>query len=543
MYIRFTSSKKSKNPTLQIVEGIRIGKKVKQKIIASLGVVKDEKDKRKLANLAENFIQKLQDRNFPLEKKISLSKLFHQKTIYDGFGQIVDQLMQLTGFGKIIKTVHAKQSFNVEEIVKLIIVQRLDLPSSKLRTCERQEEHGFYNIELQHIYRTMDAIETLKTDIQKQAYDSVCAYSPAPVDCLFFDVTTLYFESVHQDKIRDFGFSKDQKHNLVQIVLALIVDHQGIPLAYETFKGNVSETKTLIPVLVSLKERFLIENVIVVCDRGLASKTNVLALQKAHFNFVIATKLRSISKKEKLNDLSKYVLLPGQEKVPREEKVLYFTTSHPQYENTTLIITYSPLRAKKDKEERERLLEKLKDKLSGQNKKNIKKMISNNGYKKFTTVQEGSSVTLNEKAIEEDIAWDGFHGIAVSNTAHLTPTVVLSRYHDLWHVEEAFRVTKSSLRTRPIFHWMPHRIEAHVLLCFMTLFFERFLELLLRSNNTPLTPDRIRYALQGVHTAYFEEQGTNSLGQMPSSLTVDAQTIFKTLGISLDRSVKTSCCV
>jgi transposase len=134
---------------------------------------------------------------------------------------------------------------------------------------------------------------------------------------------------------KNFGFSKDQKYHTVQIVLALVVDSQGIPLAYETFKGNLAQTKTLIPVLEKLRKRFSINNVTVVCDRGLASKPNIEALKNNNFHFVIATKLKSISKKLKINDRSKYTPLPNQENIPDEDKVLIYKAPHPQYADTT----------------------------------------------------------------------------------------------------------------------------------------------------------------------------------------------------------------
>lgn len=544
MYIRLKTSKKAKYPTLQIVEGVREGKKVRQRTIAHLGVIKGQKDLQRLNILAEKLIQRLEKEGLEINPKIEINKMLHKKTTYDGFSLVTERLMEISGFSQVIQNAQGKKSYDMDSIVKLIISQRLDLPSSKLRTFERQEEHGFQGVELQHLYRTMDAIETLGPDIQKQAFVAVCSYSDIPVDCFFFDVTTLYFESIVQDELKNFGFSKDQKHHSVQIVLALVVNSQGIPIAYEVFEGNLSETKTLIPVLESLRNRFCIQNVTVVCDRGLASNANVQALKDSNFHFVIATKLRSISKKMNINDLSLYKLLPNQENVPEEEKILFRVMEHPQYENTTLIATYSPSRAEKDKKDRKRLIEKLTEKLShSSDKSSIKKVISNGGYKKYTNVKEGSLITLNEKAIEEDSAWDGFHGIAVSNSANLTVPQALSRYRDLWHVEEAFRVAKSTLKTRPIFHWKAHRIRGHVLLCFMTLFFERFLELLLRKNNVHLTPDKIRHALSGVHTMFFEDTNSKKEGRMESALSEEAEKIFTTLNISTKRLVSmTSCC-
>jgi transposase len=449
--------------------------------------------------------------------------------------------MDITGFNKTIQSAQGRHQFNLAEIVRLILVQRFDFPSSKLRTYERQEEHGFNGVNLQHIYRTMDVIKDLNEAIQTQAFENARKASGGVIDCFFFDVTTLYFESVEQDEIRDFGFSKDQKYHTVQIVLALVVDSQGIPLAYETFKGNLAETKTLIPVLENLRKRFSINNVTVVCDRGLASKSNVEALQNNNFHYVIASKLKSMSKKICINDLSKYAPLPGQEKVAEEDKVLFYTTPHPQYADTTLVATYSPNRAWKDKDDRERLLEKLKKKISSSDEASVKNVVSNSGYKKYIKVAEGSCVDLNEESIAKDAAWDGFHGIAVSNSSGLSAQQALSRYRDLWHVEEAFRVAKCTLKTRPIFHWSPHRIRAHVLLCFINLFLERFLELLLRQQNVHLTPDRIRYALTQVHTTVFVDP-TGKEGRMQSCLTEDANSIFKVLGISTERKTLVGSC-
>lgn len=501
MYVRLKSSKKSRNSTLQIVEGVREGKKVKQRVVASLGIVADQNNLKKLLKLAESLVRKIEEQGLPITPKVDLGKLFHTMTVYDGFGVVVNKLMELTGFTKIVREAQGKNQFDLEEVVKLILAQRLDLPSSKLRTYERQQEHGFGEIDLQHLYRAMDVIEPFSDKIQTQAFKAARSNANYPVDCFFFDVTTLYFESVKQDELKDFGFSKDQKHHSVQVVLALVVDREGIPLAYETFKGNLAETKTLVPVLEQLRSRFSVENVTVVCDRGLASETNVNALQVAKFHFVIATKLRSIAKKHNINDLSKYIPLPNQENIPEAERVLFRTLEHPQYKDTLLIATHSPSRAIKDKQDRERLLKKLQDKITDvPNEASIKKVISNSGYKKYTTIKTGSSVILNQAAIDADAAWDGFHGIAVSNSAKLTTTEALARYRDLWHVEETFRVAKSTLRTRPIFHWVPHRIRAHILLCFMTLFMERLLELLLCQKGTPLTPEKIRHALSKVHT-------------------------------------------
>lgn len=543
MFIRVKTSKKAKYPTMQIVEGVRDGKKVRQRTVAHLGVVKDKTDGKRLKALADGIMARLRKEGLDTSTPVDANNLKHQKTIRSGFRAVVDRLLVWAGVDQVLQQAQGKHRFNVQEVVHLLLAQRLFLPSSKLRTCERQEELGFRDIALHNIYRVMDVIAPLNEAIQQQAFKKASELSEGPVDCLFFDVTTLYFESVSKDDMKDFGFSKDQKHHSVQVVLALVVDYQGIPLAYEAFKGNTAETKTLIPVLENLKKRFSITNVVVVCDRGLASTTNVEALQASNMGFVIASKLRSMSKEFALNDLSKYEELPGQGQLAQEERIKVRVLPHPQYADTDLIITHSQARAQKDRSDRERLLEKLRDKMEGTKPEmSVKQVISNHGYKKFTTVEKGSKVSINKKAEEEDAKWDGFHGIAVSRNTQLSINQALSRYHDLWRIEETFRVAKTTLKTRPIFHWAPHRIKSHVLLCFITLLIERCLEVLLQKQGVILAPDRIRYAIDQVHTVYFTDPTTGVNGHFHSELTTEAQSIFRVLNLEVKDLASHMCC-
>jgi transposase len=539
------TSKKAKYPTIQIVEGFREGKKVKQRTVAHLGVVKSKKDLVRLKDLADKLIQRLEKEGLEIDPRVEVKKLRHKRTIYNGFNLVVEKLMSITGLDKIVELAQGKQRFNLLETTKLILARRFDCPCSKLRTYERQEDLGFSGIDLQHLYRSMDVIESVKEKIQQQAFEVAYQASEGRVECLFFDVTTLYFESTVQDDLRNFGFSKDQKQHLVQVVLALVINAQGLPIAYEVFRGNLAETKTLLPILKNLRNRFAIDDVTVVCDRGLASQQNVEALQQERFHFIIAAKLKALCKKLEINNLSNYQFLPGQETLPEEERIRFCIMDHPQYTDAKLIVTYSPSRAKKDQQDRKRLLEKLKSKLSDSlTELPVKKLISNSGYRKYTRAGKEAKLILDEKAIEEDEKWDGFHGLSVSKGTSLSIREALSRYHDLWHIEEAFRIAKCTLRTRPVFHWVSRRIKSHVLLCFINLFLERFLEYLLRKNAVELTPDRIRYALSQVHATIFEDESRKLEGKMESMLSQDAEKIFATLGISTERgtTLGTTCC-
>jgi transposase len=541
MYIRLKTSKKAKHPTVQIVEGYREGNKVKQKTIASLGVVKGPEDKRRLIQLAESLIRRLD--KFELSSaeltKVNIESLKHQETVYNGNRTIAERLLEIAGFSKIIENTQGRQSYSILDIVSLIVANRLHVPSSKHRIFERQNDYAYQEIKLQHLYRAMDKILPLKDELLKQAFD-VATDGSASIECMFFDVTTLYFESVKADSkddeegIRDFGWSKDCKFKEVQIVLALVVNKEGVPLAYEAFRGNTAETKTLIPVLKKLRQDFKINRVTIVCDRAMASETNVDAVRSEGFSFILACKLRKLSKKININDLSEFSEIPGQMHVEESERVLIRTLKHPTYENCHLVVSYCPKRARKDKRERERIIERLKTTLRGKGDESVKKLVSNSGYKRYINFKKGADFSLDEKKIREDEEWDGFHGVSVSDDAEVSFLDALSLYRGLWRVEEAFRVEKCAIKARPIFHWTPNRIRAHVLLCFLALYVERYLEWLLRQAGTPLTLDRIRYAMSQMHSIYFQDTVTGKKGIMESSISEDGKAIYKVLGLALE---------
>lgn len=538
MYVRLKTSKKAKNPTIQIVEGFREGKKVKQRTIASLGVCKGPEDKKRLLQLAESLIRRLDRMEISTSElnKVDIQALKHQETVYDGNRIVTEKLFDLIGFSKMIESVNGRQSYNVLDIVTLIVANRLHSPSSKHRIFERQNDYGYHGIKLQHVYRAMDKILSLKTDLLKKAFDTANDGAQS-IECMFFDVTTLYFESVKADSkddeegIRDFGWGKDGKFKEVQIVLALVVNKEGVPLGYEAFRGNTGETKTLIPVLKELRRNFKIEKVTVVCDRAMASKRNVDGLREEKFSFALACKLRTLSKKLEINDLSKFDQIAGQQNIEPEERVWIRTMEHPTYEKCRLVVTYCPKRARKDKADRERIIEKIKATLRGKEDDTIKKLVSNSGYKRYINFKKGSDFSLNEEKVKEDEKWDGFHGISVSDDAGISYLEALSLYRGLWRVEEAFRVGKCTLQTRPIFHWTPMRIRAHVLLCFLTLYMERYLELLLRRRNTPLTPDRIRYAISQIHSVKFRDKVSGKQAVMDSVIPEDGKKIYEALAL------------
>lgn len=567
MFVRLKKSAGTVNPVVQIVESYREEGKVKQRVLASLGSVQGESDLDRLNALARNLMAKIQqertkqknlfenssplplletrpNRSVPKKKasdepQVKVENLQHKETVHDGFVSVVERLFSMTGLGNIAVHRPTRMAFDPLRIAKILVAQRFFNPTSKHRTFQRQKDLGINDLKLQQIYRGMDALVRSAELFQCCAFETTCRQGSLfkqKIECLFVDVTTLYFESVSTDSLRNFGYSKDQKYHCVQIVLCLIVNSDGIPIAYETFPGNTAEVSTVSPIVDKLKQRFDVKRITIVCDRGLASRENIEKLGSLGIGYVAACKIKHLPEALKLNDLSTYELFEKSQ----DNEVWVRRIQHPRYPDTDLIITWSKKRAAKDKSDRERIIKRLQDKLGKKQTSSpkVKKLVSNSGYCKFVEFSGDGQWSINEAAEAKAASWDGLHALAVAKSSQLSNAAALAQYRNLYRIEEAFRVSKSYFEIRPMFHWTPRRIEAHVLVCFISLFLERYLESVLRSQKKLLTPDRIRHALQGAHSIHFQDTITGRCGVMESTLSKDAREIFEALSLPVKRGTK-----
>ena len=294
------------------------------------------------------------------------------------------------------------------------------------------------------------------------------------VEMLFYDVTSLYFESFHEDVLRTPGFSKDGKTSETQIILGLLVCENGYPLAYSIFNGAQYESYTMIPMIDDFKQRFGLDDFVVVADSGFMINRNIELLREGGYKFIIGGRI----KKQKSEVLQWIKTLPHTDGLFHEY----------QMDNKDrLIVTYCSKRAAKDSYNRKKGVERLqKAYASG---KISKDKISKRGYSKFLTIEKDIKVSINEEKIAEDEMWDGLKGY-VTNTA-LPPAEVVSQYGGLWVVERAFRISKGTLETRPIFHFTERRIEAHVCLCFIAYKVYKELERIVHEINLGISVDTV----------------------------------------------------
>lgn len=394
----------------------------------------------------------------------------------EGFLDNIDSVL-LNGAKLIIDKVYDSIGFNKigDEILRQLVVARMCQPMSKMATVEYLKSHFDEDVNLSKIYRYLDKLyNTQQEQVQRISVEHTFNVLGGRVEMLFYDVTSLYFESFIEDDLRGLGFSKDGKTSETQIILGLLVCENGYPLAYSIFNGAQYESYTMIPIIDDFKQRFGISDFVVVADSGFMIRRNIDLLRSGGYEFIVGGRIKKYGKED-----TNWILSLSHEDGQFYERKL---------ENgDRLIVTYSSKRAAKDAFNRNRGVERLrKDYASG---RITKDKINKRGYSKFLKIDNDVSVSICEDKIKEDEQWDGLKGYVTNTT--LSPSDVVSQYRGLRVVERAFRVSKGTIETRPIFHFTERRIEAHVCLCFVAFKVYKELERIVGMLNMQMSVDAV----------------------------------------------------
>jgi transposase len=356
----------------------------------------------------------------------------------NGVQLILNNVFKLTGFDLI-----------EDGIFRQLVIARLSQPMSKAATVEYLKSHFDEDAKLHRVYRYLDKLyNTQQEKIQQISVEHTRCILGGKIGLLFYDVTTLYFESDYGDELREPGFSKDGKHSQPQVVLGLLVSRDGYPLSYAVFNGSQYEGRTMLPVVEDFVQRFNLDDFIVVADSGLMSQSNIALLELGNYKYIIGARIKNES-----NEIKTWAL-----SLPKRDGEFNETLKG----HARLIVGYSDNRAKKDRHNREKGVKRLEKAYRSGNitKENINKR----GYNKFLEISDNVKVAINQDKIKQDEQWDGLKGY-LTNT-DLGAKEVHEQYNGLWSIERAFRITKGTLEMRPMFHFTPKRIQAHVCICF-----------------------------------------------------------------------------
>jgi len=370
-----------------------------------------------------------------------------------------------------------------EPLLKAMAISRLTHAGSKLKLSEYLNVTGRDTLSVYSIYRFLDKISNkYKSQIEQLSFAYTKRVLNGDIGIVFYDMTTIYFESSQPDELRIPGFSKEGKHHLPQIYLGLLVGCNGYPIGYDIFEGNIFEGHTLIPILERFEQQFSIGHPIVVADAGLLSKSNIEELTIREYKFILGARVKNESA-QIIRAIEECDWING--------KMVEYTKS----DGCRLIIEYTESRAKKDEFNRGRGLKKLEKQVNAG--KLTKSNLNNRGYNKYLKMDGDISISIDYQKYENDKKWDGIKGY-ITNT-DLERDAVVSRYRELWQIERAFRISKTDLQIRPIYHRRRDRIESHICISFMSYLMYKELERLFINNNLKIS---VAKAIEQINKIY-----------------------------------------
>jgi len=488
-----------------------IDKSKTYRVVKTIGSSKDHEQIHRMFELAKLFIahQNKQYSLFPHDQQENAAVLDFVRNIQNSqvhtvgpeliFGKIFDQI----GFDAI-----------GEQLFRDIVIARLVYPTSKVKTVDYLYRYQGKRISTQSIYRFLDRLnDQYSLQAQQIAYEYSLSILKH-VTVVFYDMTSLYFENEDEDDLRKIGFSKDGKFQNPQIMLGLLVGRNGYPIGYDIFEGNTFEGKTLLPVLRRIEQKYGFGKPVVVADAAMLSNENLQILEQEQFPFIVGARIRNETQ-------------PMQEEILRRCGRLHDgrTVVIDKDSVHRLIISYSDKRARKDAHNRRRGLKKLRRKVhSG---KLTKEHLNNRGYNKFLQLSGEVKVEIDEAKIVQAARWDGLKGY-LTNTDY-SPGLVIETYGQLWHVEKAFRISKTDLRIRPVYHYRRKRIEAHVLIAFVAYTIYKELERLLAMEQLPISPQRAIELTKTMYELRFELPNDPELQRVLMKMDGEQQMLYDLL--------------
>jgi len=395
--------------------------------------------------------------------------------------------------------------FAVEWAIFAMVANRALAPDSK-RGVEDwvSEDVALGNpepISLQHLYRAMDFLLEHQEMIQKEVFFATADLLNLEVDLLFFDTTTTYVEREEEDGLCRYGHSKDSRPDLPQVVIGLAVTKEGLPVRCWVLPGNTQDMSTVERIKTDLLG-WKLSRCIWVMDRGMSSEENRIVLQKAGGHYILGEKLRDsqAAHKEALSFQGRY------QKVRENLEVKEIVVGQGE-RRRRFVVVFNPEQAKKDKVTRDKTLRRIEETIKAlgnpkgpSHKKTVCALLSHRAMGRFLRQTKTGKLRINQAKVQEEEALDGKYLLSTSDDTLSTEDVALG-YKQLMEVERAFRTLKTTLELRPLYHRKDERIQAHVLLCCLSLLLVRIAE-----RETGETWDHIRSVMERCHLGEFSSK-------------------------------------
>lgn len=433
----------------------------------------------------EFLYQRAQQELEKIDGSISLFVREDDAKIESFLGDLCNDQVQVIGpeliFGRVYDAIGFNQIEN--DLFRHLVITRLFHPGSKLKAIDYL--HRFLNVDLQidEIYRFLDQLRgQLKEQVEQIAFEHTKGVLGGEISIVFYDLTTLHFEAADEDDLRRTGFSKVGKHKNPQIYLGLLVGLHGFAIGYDIFEGNIYEGHTLLPTIQKFEERYSLDKPVIIADAGLLNNDNISMLEANEYQYILGARI-----KNEANRIKDRILEEGWEDG--------HSISIKKSKGQRIVVAYSDKRAAKDRHNRDRGLRRLEKSLK--RGRLTKANINNRGYNKYLKLTGEVQVEIDYDKYNADQRWDGLKGY-ITNTS-LRAKQIIDNYNNLWLIEKAFRISKTDLKIRPIYHRLPHRIEGHICISFTAYSIYKELERVLKAENSYLS---VKRAAELTHNMY-----------------------------------------
>lgn len=494
-------SKRSNRTYLSIVHGYRdpVTKKVKHRVIQSLGYL-DELAKVHPDPIT-HFKGVIKDMNekAALEKQSLVIRLDPNETLAEGQAN-----RKNIGYAALSKLYHDlglqvffynhsrpfKSEFNTNNIMKLLVFSRILAPASKKKTYEEKDRY-FENTDfsLDDVYRCLTQVVTFKDSLGLHLHRQVKDKFGRNTELVYYDVTNYYFEIDKQDELKRKGVCKEHRPDPI-VQMGLLMDTAGIPISYDLFPGNTNDCETFMPALAKVKKDYGVGRTIVVADKGVNTADNIAFCLARGDGYVFSQTVRGGSKeiKDYVLDSSGYRQIGDNFKIKSRLYPREIAVSNVQGRRTKIrvdekhVVFYNAEYDRKAKADRAPALLKARDLVKSPSKYNratsygaakyIKNLVFDPATGEVVTTKQKPS--FDEEKLREEEKFDGYYAIVTSEWEKGDEEIV-EIYRGLWRIEEAFKVTKSDLETRPVYLSRHDHIQAHFLICFVALLIARLL--------------------------------------------------------------------
>lgn len=527
-FIKTTTNKEGRTH-VYLVEGYRKDGKVKQRILKKFGLL-DELEQEEPGILER--LKREAKTGLLTEPKIlqvSYDLLAPMNEPDQSYGwMVLDNLFEELKLTEFLKTVKTKTDYNLAQVLKLLVFQRILNPDSKLATYASQVDlFGNWEIPLNAIYRSLDKLNGLKEELQFHLHKEVSRMTKREAHLVFYDVTNYYFETDIPDKelvseegeillegLRRRGPSKEHRPKPI-VQLGLFMDTNGIPISYKLFRGNQTDPITYLPAVREVKKQFDLERIIVVADKAMNSQTNVSEMLEKEDGWLFSQKHRG--RKGAPKDIQERILNPegwefnqdltfAKKSYIRERKLGKKKDSPLVKEK--VLITWSKKYADRERIRREGALEYASQLTNAE----LFRQTSKKGGKKYLDLQYidpqtgelkpySPLITIDQEQVDFDAQFDGVN-VLVTSEIEMKDEEILDAYKELAKIEDCFRVTKTELESRPVYVWTEEHIQAHFLTCFIALVHLRLLQ---HQIDWKMSPERVINALNSAKASRLQD--------------------------------------